>query len=355
MNSNRFSLLVIAFVFCITACQKQPESLMIIPVETDQDSPVKLSEITKGEIKKISLELTDQSTIGRIAQVLYHSDGRLIVLDNSREPKIMVFDSNGKFIRRISSKGAGPGEFSRIKDIALDSNANILYIVTAEEKILCYNLDGVLLNEVRLNSPISIFSQDKYLNVFASRMDRNSEKDYFISQVLMFRVDKKFNVIDSLIIKPECNVEGFFLPDPKVILSHVAKQTFFSYPDASPGMLLRDTLFELTAQKTIPVLKLRFSDEGANNAFMLMNLWRSKRFVFAQYFKRGIFYFVHDLKINKSSNMKGGLEDDVHHTGKVAIAPLLDNTYYYFATPDLNNEKLKEEPNPNIYIGEFIE
>ena len=53
--------------------------------------------------------------------------------------------------------------------------------------------------------------------------------------------------------------------------------------------------------------------------------------------------------------MKGGLEDDVHHTGEVVITPLLDNKYYYIATPDLNNENLKEEPNPNIYIGEFLE
>ena len=353
MNSNRFSILVLAIVFCITACQKQPESLMTIPVDTDQESPVKLSEITKGEVKKIPLELTDQSTIGRIAQVLYHKDGRLIVLDSSSELKIMVFDSNGKFIRRISSKGAGPREFVNIKDIALDSNENILYIVTREEKILCYNLDGVFLNEFRFNSPRSIFPQDKYLNVFASWWER--EKGNFISRIWMFRVDKKFNIIDSLIIKPECSIEGFWLPDQKVILSHVGKQTYFSYPDASTDMLLRDTLFELTAQQTIPVLKLRFSDEVANNAFMLRSIWRSKRFIFAQYMKRGFFYFVHDLKLNKSSNMKGGLEDDVHHTGEVVITPLLDNKYYYIATPDLNNENLKEEPNPNIYIGEFLE
>jgi hypothetical protein len=167
-------------------------------------------------------------------------------------------------------------------------------------------------------------------------------------------MDRKFNIIDSMIIKPESKFEGYFLPDQKVILSQVSKQTFISYPDASPEFLRRDTLFELKEQKMIPFLKLRFSDESVNNSLMIFNIWRSKRFILAQYRSRqGGAFFLHDLKTNSNSNMKTGFEDDVHLTHKVAIYSLHDNTYYYFATPELSNQK--EEPNPDVYIGEFIE
>ena len=352
------SLILVVVIICMTACQSQPESgdLTIVPVDITEDKPMKLSEIA-GDIKKISLELTDESLIGFVKKVIYQND-LLIVLDNSNDTKIIIFDAEGKFIRQIGSKGQGPGEYSGIYDIAFDCSENIIYIATYERKILCFNTDGVFINECNVMYPEYINFRDGYLNVFSTTLGEKVENGY-LNQTKLFQIDKECNVADSVIIK------SVFMPRESVatyptkhFMSEVGTQTFVYYPVLTAEPIVRDTLYELKKNKIIPYLKLRFSDDGVvdsrnNKTKSLLNIWKSGMYIFANYSnKEGMFLFIHNQETGQSANMRDGIEDDIHNNKKVMIDPLQDNYFYYQFSPEPSDEDM-EEPNPDIYIGKL--
>ena len=359
MRQFKFFVLITTLLW-MTACHTQIETggLKIIAVDIDENTPVKLSDIS-GEIKKIRLELTDNSIIGMLQKVIYQDD-LMIVWDSHSDTKVLVFDSQGKFIRRISSKGQGPGEFEYISDIAYDSNEKKIYIATTR-KILCFAIDGTFLNDYSVMFSEYLFFHDDCLNFFSIEHGKKVENG-FENQTMLYRMDKNFNLVDSLIVKSVTlpRLSGSIAPRNDFV-SQIGKQTFVYYPVLTPEPIVRDTLYELKDNQLIPFLKLRFSNEGEvssrnNRTKNLFRIWRSERFVFAQYDMRGGRYvFMHDLTTGRSANMKDGLVDDVHNTGIADIIPLHDNYFYYFCTAEISPETNNEEPNPDVYIGAFVE
>ena len=355
MNSNRRLFLLTAIVFCISALHAQTGTLKIAPVNMRENSPVKLSEIT-GEMKKVSLELTDESLIGSVRRIIFQDD-KLILFEGITE-KVMLFDLKGKYIRQIGSKGQGPGEYPGLIDIAYDNNEDIIFITSTSNKILCYNTNGVFLRECPISYPEAIFFHDGYINLISTQFGEKVEKGY-LNQTTLYRIDDRCNLIDSLIVKSILleRLMGSTFPQ-RDFVSQVNSQTFVYYPVLTPEPIVRDTLYEFKAGKLIPFLKLRFSDEGSaasrnNKTKNITNIWRSERFVFAHYQSRdGDFYVMHDLKTGQSNNMKDGFIDDIHDNGTVKIRPLGDNHFYFLVTPDF--PILEEEPNPDVYIGKFL-
>jgi len=357
MYKIRLLLLAIIAIY-ISACQVQTESLKIVPVNLREDSPVKLSEIA-GEINKISLELTDESLIGTIMRVIYTGD--YLIIYDSNGPKVLIFDSQGKFIRQIGRKGQGPGEYIIIGDIAFDCSENIIFISTSGNKILCYNIDGVFLHEYKIYPPEYIYFQDGYLCLLSTRYGIKSENG-FLNQTMLYRMDKKCNPVDSFLVKSVL-IDNPFVGSTfprKDFVSQVSSQTFFYYPVLTPEPIVRDTLYELKGSDMIPFLKLRFSDEGAttgnnNKTKNLLNIWRSEKFVFANYQNRdGNFYFIHDLKTGRNANMKDGFIDDINQIqNRINIRPFNFNTeMFYYLHTNMKPDAL-EEPNPTLYIGEL--
>ena len=353
--------LIVTNVLYILACQSetQKESLKIIPVDINQNVPVKLSEIA-SDIKMVSLELTDESIIGYIQKLIFQ-DELLIVWDNHPgDTKILIFDCNGKYIRRISNKGQGPREFEYINDISFDIKENIIYLASAR-KILSYTKEGKFLNECTNINPEYIFFQNGYINFFSTEFGKKTENG-FANETMLYRMDNNCNPVDSLCIKSVSVTRLIGSTGPrKDYVSKIESQTFIYFPVLTPEPFVRDTLYEIQNNLLVPFLKLRFSNQGEvssrnNRTNHLFRIWRSERFVFAQYDNnsRGRNIFMHDLKTGRSANMKDGFIDDIHNTGIVDIHPLYDNYFYYRFIPEISEETNNEEPNPNVYIGTFI-
>ena len=354
MTFKKIQLWLAVAVTCISACQTQTGTLEVVPINMHENSQVRLSEIA-GEIKKVSLELTDESLIAFIQRVIYNGD-RLYILE-SKTQKVLVFDSQGKYVRQIGSRGQGPGEYVGINDIAYNDSENTIAIASSL-KIGCYNVDGRFLHECQAHYAECIYFHDGYLNIFSSKLGVPVENG-FLNQTTLYRMDNKCNVTDSTIVKSILldKIVGTTFP-LRDYVSQVNSQTFVYYPVLTPEPIVRDTLYELKENTMIPFLKLRFSDDGAtsstgNKTKSLTNIWRSERFIFAHYQnKDGNFCFMHDLKTGRNANMKDGLVDDIHHTGTVNIRPLGDNYFYYIVNPEPPD--FNEEPNPDIYIGKFL-
>jgi hypothetical protein len=321
-------------------------------VDVKQDSPVALSDIS-DEVKAIELELTDESLIGWVTKVS-RCDEYIIVLEG-HESKILLFDNNGKFVRRIGARGQGPEEYLYCQDITVDDKNRHLYIADYN-RIMCYDYEGNFIEKIPCSHPEYINYVNDELLVLSTFWGLKADNGS-LNQTVLYRINKKRQITDSV------NVKKIFLENligtlnsAMDYVTYIDGDTYLYYPVLINEPIVRDTLYQLKDNHLIPHLKLKFSDEnitvnGMKNKHLL-NICKSTRYIFANYQKRDAKYcFLYDDKTRKGCNFKDGFTDDIHNTGRAYIRPFNTNVemFYYLHTAD--NDVSNEEPNPTLYIG----
>ncbi len=104
-----------------------------------KEEAVFLSEIA-ADVKYILLEYTNESALSYINGVIFFKNHILIYDVRSN---LLLFNMDGKFIRRIGKLGRGPGEYSNILGIDADVQNEIIYVLdNGTNKLLSYGLDG---------------------------------------------------------------------------------------------------------------------------------------------------------------------------------------------------------------------
>lgn len=76
------------------------------------------------DVQLISLETIDESLVGNIYKIVV-TDSMNYIFDHYKGGGVVIFDRNGKFIKRISP-GRGPGELYQLNDIDYDKQNNEL-------------------------------------------------------------------------------------------------------------------------------------------------------------------------------------------------------------------------------------
>ncbi len=162
------------------------------PMEMD------LNEIASN-VDYIQLENTPKSLFGT-ANKIEIRNGKIYVMDEDNS-LLLVFDTSGKFIRKIGNRGQGPGEYVGIRDFAL-SDSVILIHDQMQTKMILYDTSGRLIVEKRMdvhptklaflngmpiceyNFPDFVYNQgyrilifDRTLNLFASLLKSDIEMD----------------------------------------------------------------------------------------------------------------------------------------------------------------------------------
>lgn len=120
--------LFILVVFCCIGCQRNTLQGPIPTITMHPDSCLKsldVSVMMKDSIEVIKLETTDSCLIGFINKISF-TDKYILVSDARVSQKIYLFDKEGKFIRYISNKGSGPGEYSVIGDFTIKGDSGLL-------------------------------------------------------------------------------------------------------------------------------------------------------------------------------------------------------------------------------------
>ncbi len=90
------------------------------------------------DIEFVPLEMTDESIVGKIYKIQLYKN-YLIIYDRQTE-SIFIFDNNGKYIRKISRKGRGPGEYNEIVDFCVHPKTGMITIACSG-KIITYSFD----------------------------------------------------------------------------------------------------------------------------------------------------------------------------------------------------------------------
>lgn len=99
------------------------------------------------EVNFISLETKNESLIGGIYKILT-TEEFIYIMDDFRGRSIIIFDKNGKFVRRFTH-GQGPGELSRVYDMDYDFKNEEL-VVYQHSFFLFFDKQGNYIRQERL-------------------------------------------------------------------------------------------------------------------------------------------------------------------------------------------------------------
>jgi hypothetical protein len=107
---------------------------------------ISLSEFVDS-VRFIRLETKEECLIGSIASV--HFTGEEMIVTDKTNRKILIFDNNGKYLRKIGNSGRGPGEYLSIIVSNYDKERQIISIYDIEtRKLLLYRLNGEFIRDI---------------------------------------------------------------------------------------------------------------------------------------------------------------------------------------------------------------
>ena len=126
-----------------TSSVKESEGRIVVDI-TQPEKNLKMSDLF-SDIKYVKLETTSESLIQYINRVL-DFDGNLLVVDRDNQ-SLLLFDKDGRFIKKIAGQGKGPGEYSKMYDVAIDKEGRRLFVLDAyAQSVLIYDFDGKCLD-----------------------------------------------------------------------------------------------------------------------------------------------------------------------------------------------------------------
>ena len=370
-----YLFLASSFLFLSCSSETKQSDLLEIPVDMVKGISLPLSEITE-DITVIELELTDESIINpkpnQIKRIILSND--LVFL--AQPGKILVFNKDGKFIRSIGSKGQGPGEYNQIRNFTIDETNKRLFVNT-NYNIICYDLDGNFLKESsKFQSNISSIYDINFINnellIIVDYMEMDPDHSKGFNHTIVYNLNDDFQVTDSCTIRKVYGNPVFSSGNPDNYMLSADSTVYLYYPyffanfNSLPKMALRDTVYRFENNQLVPDFRLKFKnngiDRGGSLHINLLNVYRSSRYIFADYYDHNLvfddyyyayFLFCHDTKTGEKYNFMWGYTDDIHQIDSIRIRPFQANPemFYYWHTHMKPDDK--EEPNPTLYIGKL--
>ena len=168
--------LVFSIILIFVSCQ-QPRTEWKGTIEVaDGVATVKNPEepIYRGDVLNLEEDLSigafegkDEYTFSQINDLDVDDNGNIYGIDNS-SAHIRVFDSNGKFLRTVGSKGQGPGEMQMPLFVQITSQDEIAVYDYLTQRLVLFSLEGKYLRQVsaaRMRYPVLPLRLDSHGNI----------------------------------------------------------------------------------------------------------------------------------------------------------------------------------------------
>jgi len=251
--------------------------------------------------KVVRLETSPESSFGRINKLLTDRENRIFIMDSDISRSILVFDKEGKFVRKWVS-GPGPYDFQEPTDFAINTDENTIHVLCySKKKIFTYDLNtGQHLSDQAVPASAFRFTFWNNLIVFAN----GSLEDSFIT------IMKDSEEISSFI--PNNGWRGNALP-PFTGFQKSGTHIYFNPPGYS-------TIYELIDDFVTPRYTLIFESaelyNGAesskeNIVLNFQHFWVKNTAVINYQIKSNSFISLFDSKTNQvyTSMVGAGIVD----------------------------------------------
>lgn len=182
------------------------------------------------DVQIIPLETTDESLVGNIYKIIV-TDSMNYIFDNYKGGGIVIFDRNGKFIKRISP-GRGPGELYRLYDIDYDKKNNEL-LAYQHPFLLFYTSKGEYTRQIKLPFGFYNFSVTPDGYIFKTLDKYGNEHLGTHKDNTLLITDKNFKLKYAGLANPtEINYGGYsylYSNDGKVLITQNYNDTIYQY------------------------------------------------------------------------------------------------------------------------------
>jgi len=162
-----WSFFVALLFYMLVSCGKEKSSSIKVidftPGFKNIDTKMYLSDIAK-DINYVILETTSETLIGEISLLKIEND-KILIYDK-KVNQILLFSTQGKFLKKIGNVGKGPGEYTRVQDIILDEKRNKIIILAYDWTLKEYNLEGEYISQFPIKYPfwmIRVLNDDEII------------------------------------------------------------------------------------------------------------------------------------------------------------------------------------------------
>jgi len=159
--------LLLIFTLIVFACTPPQKKVGMVEnyslIVADLDMGKKISVINASSIfnkvNTIILETGKDCLVG--SDFIFSAfDNYLFILNVLPTKDFLLFDREGKFIRKIGGLGRGPGEYTRIFDFTVDPDNKVIYLL-CDLVINKYSFDGAYIGAIRLKKHTSFIQYVK--------------------------------------------------------------------------------------------------------------------------------------------------------------------------------------------------
>lgn len=214
--SNKTVLFQIIFflIGIVASCHKKDTGVNVIALDLNDISReyMNYSEFVDS-ISYVTLKESDDMPLGDIKTIRF-LDGFIVVFDDKTQA-VMLFDNDGNFVRKISERGGGPGEYSYIRQVDVDKTENnILLYDISKASVLKYTLDNVYLGSDSIGSgnDMAYVGDGNYLITNFNESDEDKSGIFLVS-TSPYKAEKLIGCRDKL---PISHPYEFFNSDGRV-------------------------------------------------------------------------------------------------------------------------------------------
>jgi hypothetical protein len=234
------AILLFAICLVLFECSSEKKTIPVFNLQnTNRPKVLNLSEMI-SDINVVRLETSDDILLGENAYYLV-SRNFIVAIDMD---KILLFSSNGNFIKALAKSGKGPDEFFKVDAFDLDGKNDILYINHRgdSKNIISFDLKkGERINRIP-TSVDNLISQIAVINdtVLAIMPRMNKEYNlYYLStsgRIINSIAPPKVKGIGLETVIAKVSNKVFFMPkeyDTLYLLNNITKEPycFFNIED----------------------------------------------------------------------------------------------------------------------------
>lgn len=186
-------LLFLLLPALLLSCAKEEQVHNVDFHLNDWSSEVDFTDLFKVT-RRIQLDNNPDCYIHENSIVKFAGD-RIYIHDRESEAKnILVFDTDGKFVKRIGSCGQGPGEYIDFRAFAINEEKGEIVILSQPFTFYVYDTDGTFLYKKDAEAYVNNFERFPNCYIATSNPEIVLRED---STSLFYKLDDDFNIIDA--------------------------------------------------------------------------------------------------------------------------------------------------------------
>lgn len=372
-----FPLLIIAFlnIYCsrvhnnLSNVKYNISTIDLTGIDQLENSELNISQIVDNlNVKYVKLETTEKSMV----EVIFDSEinnSNIFILNKSG---LLMFDLNGKFIKKIGTYGKGPNEHLGILGFSC-TDSLIAIISNFTRKMLLYNSKGDFLKTFSVNVSAG---KPNFINNSCMSINRRFgdiyDNDYYITEIVKTTGDTiairylRNEILKSKRLYVEANSQWYY--NDTLYIKESLTDTIYTITNNSitPRFVLDmgkyklpdDFLYNMKEKEKYgyKYITMVSAFENCNCIYLILNHNNKKKV--AEYNKRTKqtkYYYLNGSQVNKYGNVVGGgFKNDIDGSFPVEnLRSLKNNKLLTILYPyNMNEKKLNPKIENAVEINE---